>query len=300
MIYLGADHGNDSFKSSNNVRYYSGVKEVINITGMDSDSNIVGYDGKTYLVGESRNAMQRDKTLNNNMLIQTLPAIGKKIKEEHEPHEQSVALGIGVPLTQMRNLRESYVNYFLGKKVDFTYNGEEYCINFVQVRCYPQGYSAMLHNYKELAGAKEYLVIDIGGGTVDAFKIVGKQKDMTTFRTFNMGTVHLANRIRTEFDADGINISDNMLESAVLGEKILHKRAEYIERTCTSFTSAYVDELLGQLKTTYDMSLPVVWVGGGYQLFKGYIQKDDSIYIFKEFDAFANAKAYEWLIREGK
>lgn len=300
MIYLGADHGNDSFKSSNNVRYYNGVKEVINITGLDSDSNIIGIDGRTYLVGETRNAMHTDKTLNNNMMIQTLPAIAKKIQEEHEPHEQNIALGIGVPLTLMRKLRDPYVNYFAGKKVEFTYNNDEYCINFTQVRCYPQGYSTMLHHYEELKNVPEYIVVDIGGGTMDAFKMVGGKKDMSTFRTFNMGTVRLAEKIRTEFDADEINISDDMMRSAILGKEIFHKRADYIKATCTSFASAYADEITGQLKSAYDMSLPVVWIGGGYPLFKKFIEKDKSIYSFKEYDAFANAKAYEWLIRNGK
>lgn len=303
MIFLGIDIGNHDTEGSNGIKYKSGVREVINTVGINPDARLISCNGKTLLVGETRNAMQYDKTSNSNMMSLALPIIAEKIEMEYEPKTQTISLGIGVPLTQMRNLRDKYVSYFKGQNIVFTYKGKEYNVTFGNVRCYPQGYSVLLHHYDEIIAdsADEMNIIDIGGGTTDAFKLIKGKPSTETFRTLNIGVIHLLNRIRTEMDAEGIQVSDEMLLSAIRGKRIMHKKSDYIKRTCVSFTRDYVSELVAELEASgYDLSLPTVWIGGGYQLFKEYIGKNEKIFTIKEFDEFANAKAYEWLIRHGK
>lgn len=307
MIYLGIDIGNHDTEGSNNIKYKSGAREVINAAGINPDARLVFCNDKTLLVGEIRSAMQYDKTSNLNMLALTLPIIAEKIEQEFEPRKQTISLGIGVPLTQMRNLRDKYVTYFKGKNVTFTYKKNEYDVTFGDVRCYPQGYSVLLHHYAEIMkpnGTEEIQalnVIDIGGGTADAFQMINGKPSTDTFRTFNMGVIHLLNRIKTEMDAEGIQVSDELLLLAIQKKHIFHKKANCIEKICVSFATEYVNEMIAELETSgYDLSLPTVWIGGGYQLFKEYISKNEKIFTIKEFDEFANAKAYEWLIRNGK
>lgn len=300
MIYLGIDNGNHNVKSSNGVNYKAGIKPVIAGLAENDEWVINDGNGNSYLIGDERNAMLHDKTESSDMFLESLICIAKKIEEENEPREQKITLGIGTPLKQHKKLAKKYEDYFY-KFSDFRFEwlGHEYKIGFQKVRCYPQGYAAMMHNYDLIKTYPECIIIDIGGGTIDSFKMENRKPVKSSFSTLPMGVNKLLTQIRSETDAEGINISDDMLNDAIIVNEIYHKKAEFIRSVCTGLADRFTAEILNQLRANgYDLSLPVVFMGGGYNLLKNYIKKDGSIYTVKELDSFANAKAFEWLLKE--
>ena len=107
-----------------------------------------------------------------------------------------------------------------------------------------------------------------------------------------------ADEIRDELETEGIRLSRETLTDIIIhSRKIRHKRADFIQTVCISHADKFISEVIGTLKQKYDLSLPVIWIGGGYQFMKNYIKKDVDIFTVEEFDTFANADAYEVLVR---
>lgn len=297
-MVLGLDKGNFYVKDSNHVYYKSGCKQIS--SDAENDSTIF-YEGKLYSVGESRNAMILDKTQNEDMWIQCLPAIAEAIEKEGKSSFGAVKLAIGVPLKQYRQYKECYENYFKSRSCKFIYKGKRYSVMISDCKCYPQGFAAYLHHYGDLSQFRECNIIDIGGGTVDVFKVVAGKPVTSSFKSFYSGTISLVNDIAETLSNGEINVSEDMLCDAISSKELIHRRANVIYQVAAEKAEDYVKELTGQLaENGFDLDTPCVLIGGGAILLKDYLTASDKLYIVQTYDNFANADAFAWLMENGR
>lgn len=310
IYFIGFDSGFGHVKSSKKQCFPAGVKLDSANSSITGTSNTLELNGIKYAFGTEVEQMIEDKSQNADMLIQLLACIaedavkkgiGKDPGSNGMPRKIKAALGIGMPLKYYGNkkLREAYIKYFSEKFKNnvFRYAGEVFDITFVYVKCYPQAYAVYKVNKSKLTD-QEYIMIDIGANTIDSLKVVNGHPAEGSLFTFRKGVNHLLDEIRDELETEGIRLSRETLTDIIIhGRKIRHKRADFIQTVCISHADKFISEVIGTLKQKYDLSLPVIWIGGGYQFMKDYIKKDADIFTVEEFDTFANADAYEVLVR---
>lgn len=297
-MILGVDNGNFETKSSKRMCYKSGCKQISSDT--DADSTIF-YNGKLYSVGETRSAMMLNKTLSENMWIQTLPAIAEAIEITGEARNNVIRLAVGVPLKHFRDMKTVYTDYFKDRSCSFVYKGKKYTVLITDVKCYPQGFAVYLHHYNGLSQYKECVVIDIGGGTMDVFKVVSGKPVTASFRSFSSGVIHLINDVSETLSIDGINVSEDMVCEVMRMGNVNHRRKDEINAVCANKTQEYTRELIGQLKENgYDLDLPCILIGGGASLLYPYLETSGELYVVQTYDNFANAEAYAWLMDNGR
>lgn len=291
---LGIDSGNFWTKSSTEFSYQSGCIECA-AEPVAADNRIV-YENRFYSVGECRDAIETDKTENDNMFLQMLPAVGQAIVSRKLKPDQELELGVGTPLKRYGMEAPKYKDYFTGRKFDFQWNGNPYSIEITRVEVYPQGYAAYLANYDKFSGYKELNVIDIGGGTVDAFMISGGMPITSSFVSLNRGVINLTNKCRDDLEPAGINISENQICSSVMEMENLHLKAELIDRICRLQRDQYIKDLLYRLRERgFDFSVPTLFIGGGAMLLNKFWERYQ-INTVGCLDATANARAYEALL----
>ena len=249
-----------------------------------------------YSVGECRDAIETDKTENDNMFLQMLPSVGQAIVTRKLKAEQELELGVGTPLKRYGRDAAKYHEYFMGRKFGFLWNGNPYSIAVTRVEVYPQGYAAYLANYDKFAKYKELNVIDIGGGTVDAFLISGGMPITSSFVSLNMGVIILMNKCLDDLEPEGIYISENQICSSVKEEENLHLKAELIDRVCRIQRDQYIKDLLYRLRERgFDFFVPTLFIGGGAMLLIKFWEQYQ-IHTVGCLDATANARAYEALL----
>lgn len=293
---LGVDSGYFLTKSSKGVAYNSGLKEH-NAIPVAADNRVI-YDNRFFSVGEKRDAMDMDKTSNEDMLIQMLPLVGHAMVSKKLNLEEKVKLelGVGTPLKEYGEKMAAYRDYFLGKDLEFVWNDYVCKAEIVRTEVYPQGYASYLSNWEEYGKYQELNVFDFGGGTVDAFRISEGMPVTDTFVSLHSGVIKLVNRIRDELEPKSIFISENQICNAVMKKEILYAEAEMISKISETESHEYVKNVLRQLRERdFDLRVPTLIIGGGAALIMD-ILKEHSINISGCLDVFANAKAYEALL----
>lgn len=273
----GIDGGNYYTKSSTGFKYMSGL--CADSTAMGASNRII-YNGQSFTVGERRDAIENDKTSSENMLIMSLPAIGEAIKrnmlsnQKQLPTGQKVELelGVGTPLKKYGKDAENYKEYFLDRDIEFWWNGEPFHVDIKRVEVYPQGYAAYLANYEKYAELKELNVVDIGGGTIDAFMILDGMPVTDTFKTLNNGVITLVNQCKDDLDMYGIRISEAQICNSIMGEPVSHLKKDLINTICEGKRNRYIAaDVITQLKERkYDFSVPTLFIGGGAMLLEKY------------------------------
>ena len=322
LLVVGFDDGNSKAKISTDnveVMYDSGVTPLMYTSSgeeEDKDRDIITIGDNKVAVGESRDSMQRNKVKDNYAIARMLPAVSYAIErycadrnirlDNSVTRRQKIALAIGTPLTQASVLRKEYIDAFIGSVVAWKYKGINYEIEVPHVRCYPQNYAPMLKNYNDYFKEKKIsIMVDIGGGTTDVMilehvrnRITGTSEPVVKNKnSFNVGVIHLLNQIKRELSVVGIDAREEIILEAIQGGSFSHKNYEYIQNVCETITDKFVRELIAMLRENgYDLSYPTYFIGGGYQLLKGYIDRDKTILMSGSFDALENARAFRWLL----
>lgn len=322
LLVVGFDDGNSKTKvvtDDAEVMYDSGVTPLMYSSSgeeEDKDRDIITIGNDKVAVGESRDSMQLNKVKDNYAIARMLPAVSYAIERYYDEknirldnsvtRQKKIALAIGAPLTQTAVLRKEYIDAFIGSVASWKYKGINYEIEIPYVRCYPQNYAAMMKNYNENFKEKKIsILVDIGGGTTDVMilehvrnRISGKSEpSVKNKNSFNVGVIHLLNQIKRELSVVGIDAREEIILEAIQGGSFSHKNYEYIQNVCETITDKFVRELIAMLRENgYDLSYPTYFIGGGYQLLKGYIDRDKSILMSGSFDALENSRAFKWLL----
>ena len=132
--------------------------------------NILEYNSIYYRIGVGHKEFIPDKAMDEEYYLLTLMAIARELNV-FSIREADVHLAAGLPLTWIRNQRETFCSYLLqNPEVHYRFNNKEYHLRFVGCSLYPQGYPAIVNQLGDFKGTN--LLADIGNGTMNILYII--------------------------------------------------------------------------------------------------------------------------------
>lgn len=322
-INVGVDIGNYDTKTQSTT-IPSGFVSYKQVPFGNND--YIFYNGAYYVTNPKRFAYVKDKSDDDNMFILSLIAIAKEIvytaqkkceksivkgKPATDMQEEinkidSINLGIGLPLSDYNRIKDKYINYYKERfNEGISYDFKNYHINLKLkcIECYPQDFAAVVtylpSNPQSIMNSKEktYYAVDIGGWTVDIMSVVSNQLEGKG-TSKPLGVLAMYEQIINEVDTvTGTRLRQTDIEAVLKREQtyIGEEERGIILDEAEKWFKRITDEM-----TQYGMilkSTPVLFLGGGSQLFKPFIKKSDK-FVKCEFisNQKANARGYSLLI----
>lgn len=296
---IGIDHGYGNIKTANTVTP-TGVS--IFDTEPTFEGNTIFYNGRYYRFGEEHKPFISDKTEDKDFYAATLLGIAKELSRE-KIYEADVHIAAGLPLTWVKNQRESFREYLMkNPDVTFRYKKNLYKIHIAGCSIYPQGYAAVIGRLGEMNGVN--MLADIGNGTVNIMYINNRKpvesKCWTEKLGVNQCVIAVQNAVLDKF---GAKIDETIIEDIIkhgksnIGKKYLDCITEQIR--------IYVEKVLDVLeKYEYNSELMRLYIaGGGVSIMKNFAELDFENVVLIE-DICAAAKGYEIIclnsLRRGK
>jgi len=335
IITIGLDVGNSDTKTQT-TSTVSGFSSYA-IKPFAAEEYIM-YNGKYYVTNGERFPYVKDKTVNENLFILSLFGIAKEIlsyaekknaKKEEAAKEDAqkaanvlgvqgeinkihtINLGVGLPPTHMSTLKESTIEYYkthFGDGVEFSYQNYKFNLKLNYINCYPQDYAALISfdrkNPKNadhiIVKYTSYYAIDIGGWTVDIISIVNGKPNMNKCDSKSLGVLAMYDTIVNTVEMQtGFRLTNEDIEMVLMGKPTILDE-QYIN-LINNLKDDWFDKIVNVL-TQFGLQFearPVVFLGGGAQLFKSCIKKSN----IKKYDiipgANSNAKAYRALAANG-
>ena len=316
-VNIGVDVGNHDTKTSN-TSTPSGFNEFSKIPfGTDE---YIKFKDIYYVPNITRFPYVKDKTINENCFILTLFGIAKEIvaslnKSQKLSREEIqnqidkiryVNIGVGLPPTHCATLSGKMKNYYHSRFDDgitFEYNGYVFQLKLNICEVFPQDFSAVItYNPKNedsiLKKFKRYYAIDIGGYTVDVVPIVNGNPDVSKCASKELGVLKMYDSIipRVEMET-GTTLSAADIEAVLKKENTIldEKEIELIHECAED----WLENIINQLKQSglEFATTPVVFMGGGAQLFKKYIRNNKLIKKYEFIPgARSNADGFKKLI----
>lgn len=300
QIIIGIDHGNSQIKTTNFTFPSDIVDHGIVNPGLD---NILEFEGKFYSIAMDHASLERDKTLSERYYLLTLIAIAKELKARglNREVETTVTLAIGLPPGHMnKNFNEKNKQYY-GKNnpVHFTYDHEEYRVVIDNIFLYPQGYGALAATKCGINKQNRFVIMDIGGGTVEYVSFINRQVDQSSCYSINQGTISIASEIIAQvsaqygYDINEDDVSDVMSERDTLLEPEVQALIRDIyKHKALSFINKLRD--LGKDSRVWHIFL----TGGGAQYVKKFFTKENGVNsLYVEDNINANAVGFELLAK---
>ena len=289
-ILLGIDHGYGNMKTRHAV-FKSGVKCYT--TEPAIASNVLVYDGKYYVIGESHKVFIASKSEDEDYYILTLAAIAKELATRGLK-VADVLLAVGLPLNWLANQKKDFAEYLMkNSEVDFKFCNVQYRIKICDVRVYPQGYAgivAVLPNYKGV-----HMLADIGNGTMNTLVITNGRPISDRMFTDKIGVHQCVKRIYNAVQAECGKLPDESL----IEDFLKTGTAETSKRILTVMqmeAEKYTAEIFDKLSEyEYDPEMVKLHIiGGGGCLIRNFGAYDpSSVEIIT--DICATAKGYESL-----
>lgn len=289
-ILIGIDHGYGNMKTRHTV-FKSGVK----CYGMEPAiaSNVLVYDGKYYVIGESHKVFIASKNEDEDYYILTLAAIAKELSFRGL-QSGDVVLAVGLPLNWLANQKQEFTDYLMrNKEVKFEFCKEQYHIRICDVKVYPQGYAgivASLPNYKGV-----HMLADIGNGTMNTLVITNGRPISDRMYTDKLGVHQCVKRIYNAVQAECGKLPDESL----IEDFLRNGRADASNRILSVMqmeAEKYTEEIFEKLSEyEYDPEMVKLHIiGGGGCLIRNFGAYDtNSVEIIT--DICATAKGYESL-----
>ena len=194
---IGVDHGYAAIKTAHCV-FPTGLTAYNHEPYTRQD--VLEYEGKWYVCGTGRQPVQREKMANDTYYLLTLAAIAREMERRRLPHRCTVALASGLPLTSYGRQKGSFKKYLLRspQPVKYRYEGEAYEVTVEGVWLYPQGYSALAMHPDLIAGEPSFLLMDIGGWTVDMMRLDNGSASAGTCRSLELGMIRCLDEAREQ------------------------------------------------------------------------------------------------------
>ncbi|MEZ3454714.1 MAG: ParM/StbA family protein [Oscillospiraceae bacterium] len=296
---IGIDHGYGNIKTANTITP-TGVS--VFKTEPTFEGNTIFYDGRYYRFGEGRKPFISDKTEDEDFYAATLLGVAKELSRE-KIYEADVHIAAGLPLTWVKNQRESFREYLMkNPDVTFRYKKNLYKIHIAGCSIYPQGYAAVIGKLGEMNGVN--MLADIGNGTVNIMYINNRKpvesKCWTEKLGVNQCVIAVQNAVLDKF---GAKIDETIIENIIrhgkdnIGKKYLDCITEQVR--------IYAEKILEVLeKYEYNSELMRLYIaGGGVSIMKNFAELDFENIVLIE-DICAAAKGYETIclnsLRRGK
>ena len=285
---IGIDHGYGNIKTANTV-----TPTGVNIfdTEPTFEGNVLFYDGQYYRFGEGHKPFISDKTEDGDFYAATLLGIAKELSRE-KIYEADVHIAAGLPLTWVKNQRESFREYLMkNPDVTFRYRKKLYKIHIAGCSIYPQGYAAVIGKLGEMNGVN--MLADIGNGTVNIMYINNRKpvenKCWTEKLGVNQCMISVQNAVLDKF---GARIDETIIENIIrFGKANIGKK--YLD-CITEQVRIYAEKVLDVLeKYEYNSELMRLYItGGGVSIMKNFAELDFENVVLIE-DICAAAKGYE-------
>lgn len=294
-ILLGLDNGNKCTKTSEGYISESGFTK--SNTEPISSSNLLIYEGKFYSIGGQRLSVQMDKIINQDAFILSLPAIADAVNKAGMEGQADVILGVGLPIISYGTLKKKFREYFLRQDIKFNFNKKDYAINIVDCRTYPQGYSALItvfNSYRNLLCN----VIDIGGYTIDFFRVENGIIDVSACYSLPNGIITLIANIQQELLKTNIRLTETQIQEIITGKEPVLFEAD-IKEVIKVMSEEYVENILAKIQEYgFEFHNPTVFTGGGSIMLQDYIEKSNRVKYTDFLDQFANAKGFKILLEQ--
>ena len=285
---IGIDHGYGNIKTANTVTP-TGVS-IFN-TEPTFEGNVLYYDGRYYRFGEGHKPFISDKTEDEDFYAATLLGIAKELSRE-KIYEADVHIAAGLPLTWVKNQRESFRKYLMkNPNVTFCYKKNLYKIHIAGCSIYPQGYAAVIGKLGEMNGVN--MLADIGNGTINIMYINNRKPVESKCWTEKLGVNQCMISVQNAvLDTFGARIDETIIENIFrfgkvnIGKKYLDCITEQIR--------IYAEKILDVLeKYEYNSELMRLYItGGGVSIMKNFAELDFENVVLIE-DICAAAKGYE-------
>lgn len=289
-MILGIDNGNYNTKSSEGALYASGFS--CSATTPISLENVLEYNGRFYCIGDHRQPLQIDKTLVEDTFILSLPAIAMAVSESGD---SNINLGVGLPIMSYGNQKKSFAEYFM-RSASFKWSGQAYNVTIDNCRVFPQGFAALMSQYKQLKEHHTIYLVDIGGYTVDIMAVVEGKPDKSLSFSLPQGVINLYSEIADELLSCGVSVTEQQLTVALQGGKVEHMESDYISTVVKEARTGYIKRLLNTIRERgIDLRNPVAMAGGGAELLDKQL-RTEKINLVAHLDRFANAKGYKILM----
>lgn len=285
---IGIDHGYGNIKTANTV-----TPTGVSVFDKEPtfEGNTLFYDGKYYRFGEGHKPFISDKTEDEDFYAATLLGIAKELSRE-KTYEADVYIAAGLPLTWVKNQRESFRKYLTkNPDVTFNYNKQRYKIHLVGCDIYPQGYAAVITKLGEMNGVN--MLADIGNGTVNIMYINNRKPVESKCWTEKLGVNQCVISVQNSvLDMFGAKIDETIIENIIrFGKANIGKK--YLD-CITAQIRIYAEKILDVLeKYEYNSELMRLYItGGGVSIMKNFAELDFENVVLIE-DICAAAKGYE-------
>ena len=297
-ITIGVDHGYYAMKTTH-CAFPTGLVEYEHEPYTHKD--VLEYGGKFYVVGTSRQPLQKDKTRTEDYYLLTLAAIAKELEYRQAGPVTTVHLAAGLPLTSFGRDKRKFKEYLFrdGQAVTFRYEWTAYTVTIERVSLFPQGYAAVL-TQQELLDEPSVIVADIGGWTVDLMRLDNRIPNASACRSLELGMIRCLDEIAEQIRrALGLSMTAAQIESVLRGEvssvdsqakEIIHREAgAYVRRLLSAIAECGLDA----------RAMPAIFLGGGSALMKRHVGATDSLCrpLILD-DVCLNAKGYERLVEQ--
>lgn len=304
---VGVDVGNYDTKSQNTITP-SGYTDYISKPLMASE--MLFYNGKYYVPSlEERLPYVMNKTQNDQALILTLFGIAKEILyyfrenpnykgkiqstaqlQEEVNNIETISLGVGLPPGHLDSLSEDTERYYLdtmGNGIKFSYKDNklkdaviEFNFKLNNFKIFPQDFSAVLMNDKLTipSSFSKYVVIGVGGYTVDIIPVIDRQSNVERCTSLNLGTRPMYESIMNKVQAGtGISISERSIEDVLFNRPhILDDKVVNIIKDVAATHSSLIINRCHQTGIEFSEN-PIVFVGGGALLLRPFFESNELI-----------------------
>ncbi|MFE8698280.1 hypothetical protein ACFYKT_18310 [Cytobacillus sp. FJAT-53684] len=269
------------------VLFRTKVAEVSGGMGVEvlsqSDSYLVEYDGKTYLIGdmlsEDRSNYDFTKQTNDHLICIYL-AITKLLEKSIQSHALAkIDLAVNIPLSLYKNeVKKKEFEEFIrneGKVIGIAVNQVPYSFSINSILLLPEAMGPIYKNMSEYRGNR-VLVIDVGSlnTSILEFNRLVPQFDRMVVSTLGINILRstLAESLSSHY---GITISDDDTEQ-VLREKYLYLYGEKQKESYNIIETVITDHVMRifnyakSRKITF-ANTNVILCGGGAILLKEYL-----------------------------
>lgn len=257
------------------IMFRTKMDETNEVSASDRKSCVVKLNGKSYMVGESAETVDYEKSKAKDIhKICAYTAVAKLL----EHGEKDVVLAIGCPLSIFANVEEraKYKQYFMDETdIIIAINGERRDFTIKDVVICPESSGIIFGHHKEYKN-RMVGVIDIGGLNTNCAVYNKLSPIKSTMFTTNLGANILTNDLKQVINSTfpEANIQDWQMET-IISTGYIKSNKEQSAELITKFFEKHLKNILDECKRKgWDLkNLDLVFVGGGSKLLEKEIQK---------------------------
>ena len=282
---IAIDHGNRLIKTINHY-FPASYMDASRLAAIGAET--LTFNGKEYVLTDKVMPQQNDKTEDERYYILNLFAIAKELAceeltqgKKYSPDETvEITLLLGASVEHCKTFEPKYVKHFKQvRPVLIEYKGTPYNIQIINVVCYPQGVAATFAPdvRRELKGIRDIYVADIGGYTLDGFRMTNSQPDPETCVSLPVGVNRLFERVDAHTRSKGVfhNIPVDIIEGMLRkDEAVLNQITPTRHQFIDTATREHTEHLLSQMALHCDFNEDfVVFMGGGSIMLENHIRE---------------------------